>query len=569
MKLTENSLRVLEARYLLRDETGQVVETPTELFQRVANFVASAERTESNRTRFASVFYKAMTELEWLPSSPILMNAGVPRMGALAACYVLPVEDDLSDIFQRVKDAAEITKQGGGIGYSFSRLRPSTDRVASSGGQASGPISFLQNFDVAAQTVKQGGRRRAAQMGVLRVDHPDILAFIDLKAKDNRTLANFNLSVGLTDSFLHALRADVDDHYNLINPRTGDTVGSISARAVWRRLAERAWVGGDPGIVFLDRANEAHANPHLGIIETPNACSESFMLPWETCILGSVNLVNAYHSGDPSLKKLRQACATLTRFLDNVIDVSQYPHPQIYHQTQNTRRIGVGVMGLADVLIREGVAYDSPAGVELTRTLMKAVQSFVHQESEQLAEERGTYPAWHRSKNTRPMRNTDPVVIAPTGTISIIAGVSSGIEPLFATHYARNVLDGQRLVETHPAVGHAHPSLLKTAHEIAPADHLAIQAVVQEYTDNAVSKTINLPAEATVDDVEHIYNEAVRLNLRAVSIYRDKSKDAQVLDTIEVALLDELCPCCAEYLIHIEGCKRCPSTVCGWSACDI
>ena len=568
--LTENSHITLQQRYLMKDATGQVAETVEELFWRVARFNAKAEQPK-NRDAWTQIAHDSMRNLRWLPSSPILMNSGITRMGALAACYVLPIEDDLDDIFDRVKDAATITKQGGGIGYSFSRLRPSGSVVESSGGQASGPVSFIENFDVAAKTVKQGGRRRAAQMGVLRVDHPDILEFIDVKALDNISLANFNLSVAVTDAFMEAVKCE--EYYDLIDPSTGSTNGqTLYAPDVWQRLAEKAWVGGDPGVVFLDKANRAHANAHLGLIETPNACSESFMLPWETCILGSLNLAQHICDGHLQYDRLADSAYELTRFLDNTIEVSSYPLPQIEARTKSTRRIGVGVMGLADAMIACGIKYDSTAGIEFAEQIMKVVQHSVHDASETLAQERGPYPAWVGSKSYnegRMMRNTDPVVIAPTGTISIIAGVSSGIEPLFAVEYQRNVLDGRVLVEAHPLKGQVPDELLRTAHEIDPEWHLKMQAAVQRYTDNAVSKTINMPYSATVDNVKAAYQMAYELDLRSVSIYRDGSKVGQVLVIADQPNNAHLCEQCGDRLVHQDGCKRCINVNCGWTACDV
>lgn len=567
--LTENSLITLNQRYLMKDANGEVAETVEDLFWRVASWNARAEKPGA-QVAYAARVHDSMRSLLWLPSSPILMNSAVGRMGSLAACYVLPIEDDLDDIFDRVKDAATITKQGGGIGYAFSRLRASGSIVTSSGGQASGPVSFIENFDVAAKTVKQGGRRRAAQMGVLRVDHPDILQFIDVKALDNVSLANFNLSVAVTDAFMEAVNNE--QNYTLFDPRTGSPVGELYAPDVWHRLAEKAWVGGDPGVVFLDKANAAHANRHLGLIETPNACSESFMLPWETCILGSVNLAAHVEDGIMRFGRLAESCHELTRFLDNTIDVSAYPLPQIEARTKSTRRIGVGVMGLADAMIECGIQYDSERGVEFAQRVMREVQTAVHASSEALAQERGCYPAWVGSKSYnagRMMRNTDPVVIAPTGTISIIAGVSSGIEPLFAVEYERNVLDGRRLVEAHPLKGVAPDHLLRTAHDISPEWHLRMQAAVQRYTDNAVSKTINMPHEASVEDVKRAYQMAYNFDLRSVSIYRDGSKVGQVLVVAEQPDNAHLCPQCADRLVHQDGCRRCINVRCGWSACDV
>ena len=567
--LTENSQITLRQRYLMKDAKGEVAESIEDMFWRVANFNARAEKPDV-QLDWARQAHKSMRNLRWLPSSPILMNSGIPRMGALAACYVLPIEDDLDDIFDRVKDAATITKQGGGIGYSFSRLRSSGSIVESSGGLASGPVSFIENFDVAAKTVKQGGRRRAAQMGVLRVDHPDILQFIDVKALDNISLANFNLSVAVTDDFMAAVK--FEEYYDLIDPTTGERTKSLWAPDVWQRLAEKAWVGGDPGVVFLDKANRAHANPHLGLIETPNACSESFMLPWETCILGSVNLAAHVEDGKVLWGQLRESCRELTRFLDNTIEVSEYPLPQIEARSKATRRIGVGVMGLADAMIACGIKYDSDEGVRFAEIVMGTVQQAVHQGSNRLAMERGCYPAWVGSKSYEAgivMRNTDPVVIAPTGTISIIAGVSSGIEPLFAVEYERNVLDGRRLVETHPLKGQVDDELLRTAHDITPEWHLKMQAAIQRHTDNAVSKTINMPYSATVEDVKAAYLLAYELDLRSVSIYRDGSKVGQVLVVADQPDNAHLCEQCGDRLVHQDGCKRCINVSCGWTACDV
>ena len=563
--LTDNALTTLTDRYF------QPGEDFDGLCGRVAGFVAGAEHP-AKAGHWATQFYDGMRGLRWLPSSPVLFNAGT-AMKCLPACYVLPIDDDLDDIFARVKDAAMITQSGGGIGYAFSRLRPSDAVVASSGGRASGPVSFIKPFDTAAEVVKAGGRRRAAQMGVLSVHHPDVLDFIDVKAADNTSYPNFNLSVALTDKFMNCVKYGAA--YPLFDPRDPDNpVGWLDARQVWRRLAERAWVGGDPGCVWIDRANAAHANPHLGTIETPNACSESFMLPWETCILGSVNLAAHVRGVGPGAHTdwpgLRESVYQLVRFLDNTIDVSDYPLGAIADRTKSTRRIGAGVMGLADALIDLGLKYDSPEAVAWTGQMMQYFQACVHDASQRLAEERGVYPAWTGSRfaaRGKAMRNTDPVVIAPTGTISIIAGVSSGIEPLFARSFTRNVLDGKKLVETHKRLGVVDDDLLVTAHEIAPEWHVKMQAAVQRYTDNAVSKTCNLPNDATVEDIEDVYWQAWEAGLRSISVYRDGAKGGQVLTSSSRAANTAVCPECAAAMVFAEGCSKCPN--CGYSKCEV
>ncbi len=572
--LTENAKIVLQRRYLSKDREGNVLENPEGMFRRVAHNLSQADlnyaTSEAERQATEEEFNDVMRTLEFLPNSPTLMNAG-RELQQLSACFVLPVEDSLESIFTTVKQTALIHKSGGGTGFSFSRLRPSEDVVGSTGGIASGPVSFIRAFDTATDVVKQGGTRRGANMGILNVNHPDILKFIRSK-EDGKNLINFNISVAVTQEFMERVNAGLD--YDLINPRTGLVTGQLNARDVFDLIAEMAWKTGDPGIVFLDRINQGNPNPHLGNIESTNPCGEQPLLPYESCNLGSINLARMvrYTDGEAVVDwdRLARVIRTATHMLDNVIDMNRYPIPEIDLMSKKTRRIGVGVMGFADLLIALGVRYDSTEALELGSQVMRRIQQETYQTSTELAERRGVFPAWEGSVYNQPgpsgerrrMRNSAPVTIAPTGTISIIAGASSGIEPLFALSYVRNVMDHTRLVEGNPyfeAVakheGFYSPELMeqlalkgslaeldvpdwvkevfRTSHDITPEWHVRIQAAFQQYTDNAVSKTINFPYDATVDDMARAYMLAHELGCKGITVYRDSSKADQVLSTGE------------------------------------
>jgi ribonucleoside-diphosphate reductase alpha chain len=566
--LTDTALQVLEKRYLLRDNKGQVIETIEGLFRRVAKAIAAAELIYNSRANTQAIedeFFKMMYSLEFLPNSPTLMNAG-KKLGQLSACFVLPVGDSMESIFDAVKYTALIHKSGGGTGFSFSRLRPENDVVGSTGGVASGPVSFMRAFDTVTDVTKQGGTRRGANMGILNVDHPDILKFIHAK-EDMKALTNFNISVALTAKFMEAVKAGKD--YDLINPHTGEFGGQLNAKDVFDTIVDMAWRTGDPGIVFIDRINEANPTPNLGKIESTNPCGEQPLLPYESCNLASINLSRMMKKKTSGYEidhaKLSRTVKTAVRFLDNVIDVNKFPLEQIEKMTKSTRKIGLGIMGFADMLVMMGIPYNSHDALEAAEDLMSFISKKATEASEELAKDRGTFPAFTGSIFDGPdmphVRNATRTTIAPTGTLSMIAGCSSGIEPLFALSYTKTVLDGTRFVEVNPyfketaekggfyseelmkqlAEG-AHLSEIKgvpdkikrtyvTAHEITPEWHVKMQAAFQKSTDNAVSKTINFPHDATKEDVSHAYMLAYEEGLKGITIYRDGSRDTQVLTT--------------------------------------
>ncbi len=569
-ELTENSKVVLRRRYLSKDREGNVLEDADGMFRRVARNLSMADlnygsASEEEREEAEQAFYNVMRRLEFMPNSPTLMNAG-RELQQLSACFVLPVDDSLDSIFERVKETALIHKSGGGTGFSFSRLRPEGDVVGSTGGVASGPVSFINAFDAATDVVKQGGTRRGANMGILNVDHPDILRFIHAK-EDGAHLVNFNISVAVTEEFMQ--RVERGQSYDLVNPRTGEVTGQLNAREVFEQLTQMAWQTGDPGIVFLDRINRGNPNPQLGRIESTNPCGEQPLLPFESCNLGSLNVARMVKYTDDDVvmdwDRLAQAVHVGTHMLDNVIDMNDYPLEEIEVMSKKTRRIGMGIMGFSDLLVQLGVRYDSAEALELGGQVMRRIQDETYKASMALAEKRGTFPAWEGSVynqpgNVRRMRNSAPVTIAPTGTISIISGASSGVEPLFALSYVRNVMDNTRLVEGNPyfeAVakhegfysqelmeqlaqkGSLHElevpewvkDVFRTSHDITPEWHVRMQAAFQEYTDNSVSKTINFPNSATVADVAQAYMLAYETGCKGITVYRDGSKEGQVLST--------------------------------------
>lgn len=573
--LNPNAATVLAKRYYRKGPDGETLEDAQGLFWRVASSIAEQERKYPDSTvkaeDLAKDFYKLMTSWKFLPNSPTLMNAGT-GLGQLSACFVLPVGDSIEEIFDAVKHAAMIHKSGGGTGFSFSRLRPKDSRVGTTGGVASGPISFLKIFDTATEQIKQGGTRRGANMGILRVDHPDIMEFIRAKEREG-VFNNFNLSVALTEAFMKAVEKEED--YPLIDPVNKEEVGRLNAREVFEILVQKAWESGDPGIVFIDRINRDNPTPAQGEMESTNPCGEQPLLPYEACNLGSINLAKFFVPGkhehrpgfDESIdwEDLRRVIHLGTRFLDNVVDASIFPLPQITEKVRNNRKIGLGLMGWADLLYQLGIPYDSPEATQLGEKVMQFIRDEGRAASKQLARERGPFPTYEQSifkeKDLGPFRNATVTTIAPTGTLSILAGCSSGIEPLFALSFSRNVMDGEKLVESNPYFEQAlrdadsHSSNLMekvaekgsiqsfdflpkeirrvfvTAMDIDPLWHLRMQAAFQLYTDNAVSKTVNLPHEASIEDIRQVYWQAYEMGCKGVTVYRDGCKSVQVLYT--------------------------------------
>lgn len=617
LKLSINAIKVLEARYLLKDEEGKIIETPRQMFRRVAshvgaidalyeyrNYQLSGKLAENGKKisalsktqievlkrgfdelvkegqikgkfdEFMNFIYtkptcfeeaineyeEMMLNLEYVPNSPTMMNAGA-RLGQLSACFVLPVDDSVDGIFSALKYTAEIHKSGGGTGFSFSRLRGKDDIVGSTKGVASGPVSFMRIFDTTTDVIKQGGKRRGANMGILRFDHPDIMDFILSKDAENTILSNFNISVGMTDEFFDKL--DSDGFVELKNPRDGRVTGRIKASTMWDTIINQAWKTADPGLIFLDEINKKNPVSHISEIEATNPCGEQPLMPYESCNLGSINLAKFVKDGDIDYEKLRRVIRLSTKFLDNVVDANKFPVVQIKEMTRKTRKIGLGVMGFADMLIKLGIPYNSGDALVMGERMMAFLQDESHEESKILAEERGVFPGWYGSKWEEQgikMRNSTTTTIAPTGTISIIAGCSSSIEPLFAIAFVRHVLNGQELIEVNPLFeemlrarnlyseelmrevaksGNLHninidpeiKRLFVTAHEIEPEWHVLMQATFQRYCDSGVSKTINLPSDASPEDIGKAYRMAKDLHCKGITVYRDQSKTQQVLYT--------------------------------------
>jgi ribonucleoside-diphosphate reductase alpha chain len=619
--LTQNALRVLEKRILARDLQGQVIETPEEMFRRVAGSVASADLEygslyDAEATEAA--FFQIMSDLEFLPNSPTLMNAG-RDLAQLSACFVLPIEDSMDSIFGTLRETALIQKSGGGTGFSFSRLRPRNDTIQSTHGESSGPVSFMRLYNFATEVTRLGGKRAGANMAILRVDHPDILEFI--AAKTNALELNtFNISVAVTDEFMDKLRAG--EPYSLINPRTGETALRLDARSVFDQIVQSAWRNGEPGVIFIDRVNRDNPTPDLGQIESTNPCGEQPLLPYESCVLGSINLARFHREGAGlDYARLTEVVRTAVHFLDNIIDVSQYPVPQIAHMTRLNRKIGLGVMGWADLLILLGVPYDSEEALGLAENVMAFIAREALQASIALGSERGPFPRWfqesgYEGKAAGQRRNATVTTVAPTGTISLIADCSSGIEPIYSAAYQRLSFESERMMFVHPLLeqyarshGFYSPELMReiaesgslhgiaevpedarrvfvTAHEIAPEWHVRMQAAFQRHIDAAVSKTINIPSDANVDEVKKVYLLAHELGCKGITVYRDGSRENQVLsskrpnvsesDTLESAgrpemlreenqlLANNVCPECGNTLLHSGGCLYCS---CGFSVC--
>src|SRR5271157_1057229 len=558
-KLTVNALEVLRQRYLLRDENENIVESPAELFKRVARAVAAADSNYGgNPNETEKVFFGMMSRLEFIPNTPTLFNAGT-RLGQLSACFVLPVEDSLDGIFTSAKNMALIEQSGGGVGFDFSRLRPKGDIVKSTKGVASGPVSFMRIFDTGTEIIKAGGKRRGAMMAVLRVDHPDIIEFITSKQQPG-FLSNFNISVAVTDEFMEAV--EENGEYWLINPRNKEKTKKLNSREVWNLMAKSAWMSGDPGVIFIDEINRQNPTPEVGRIESTNPCGEQPLLPYESCNLGSINLSQMVVDGKISWEKLRETVRNAVHFLDNVIDANKYPLKEIEDITLANRKIGLGVMGFADMLVKLVIPYDSQQALSRGEEIMHFIEEEGHKRSEELGKERGSFPNFERSiwrDKHSALRNSTVTTVAPTGTISIIASCSSGIEPIFAVSFIRNVMNGTRLFETNPLFeaisknrGFYSAKLLEeiahtgsvqkiegtpedvkrlfvTALGIAPEWHVHMQAAFQKYTDNAVSKTINLPPDATEEDVRKTYELAWKSKCKGVTVFRYGSKPEQVL----------------------------------------
>jgi len=565
LKLSVNAISVLEKRYLLKDNLLRVIETPEHMFRRVAKEISRIEARYGNKDadKIEEEFFSMMSNLEFLPNSPTLMNAGT-RMGQLSACFVLPIEDSISGIFTTLKHMAMIHQSGGGTGFSFSMLRPEGDIVGSTKCPASGPVSFMRVYDTATDVIKQGGRRRGANMAVLRVDHPDIMKFMMAK-KEQGAFSNFNLSVAITDRFMGAL--EKGEGYELLNPRDGSIAGKLDAKNVFNLIATMAWHSGEPGVIFIDEINRHNPTPQLGDIETTNPCGEQPLLPYESCNLGSINLARFFDKGEIDWNKLEKTVRLAVRFLDDVIDANKFPLPDIEEVTKSNRKIGLGVMGFADLLIKLKIPYDSDAAVKAAEDIMGFIHEKATDESINLAKERGSFANFQRStlaKKYKMMRNAAITTVAPTGTISIIAGCSSGIEPLFGVSFIRNVLGGVHMIETHPEfeaiakqrkfhskslmtdiarkgtvrnmkeVPQDVKNIFVTALDVDPEWHIKIQAAFQRHTDSAVSKTINFPAYATVKDIAKAYKLAYRLKCKGITVYRYSSREGQVLTFADI-----------------------------------
>ena len=647
--LTKNALKVLEKRYLKRDKNGNCIETPQDMVRRVADTIASGDlefgKTSKDVQNLSDRFYNAITHRYFMPNSPTLMNAG-RDLGQLAACFVLPIDDSLESIFETIKNTALIHQSGGGTGFSFSRLRPKNSVVRSTMGVSSGPVSFMEVFNAATEAVKQGGTRRGANMGILRVDHPDIIEFINCKS-DNNKLNNFNISVAITDKFMEAYLNGKD--YDLINPQNNEIVGRMDAGAVFDLIIDSAWKNGEPGIVFIDKMNKDNPTPQIGKIESTNPCGEVPLLPYEACNLGSINLGLMVKEQDGEFvvdwDLLENTVRTAMRFLDNVIVVNNYPLPQISEMVQNNRKIGLGVMGWADMLMQMGIAYNSEEGTSLATDIMSFIDYVSKTESVELAKERGCFNNFKGSvyedshyfakkfagktshkvndkmwaqldKDVQKygLRNATTTCIAPTGTISMIAGASGGIEPLFGLVFSRLIMDGTELLEVNPvfekymkthglytedlmnkiakcgSVAHIEelPDEVKrifvTAHDISPYWHVKMQAAFQQFTDNAVSKTVNFIESATREDIKKTYILAYKNNLKGITVYRNNSRQFQPMNlekakkTIEIKPIEPSkdynptgeiktvkCPECGAEIKMAEGCFICLN--CGYSGC--
>ncbi|MDP3917080.1 MAG: vitamin B12-dependent ribonucleotide reductase [Nanoarchaeota archaeon] len=569
LKFSDNAIQVLERRYLLRGIDGKLIESPKQMVRRIAHNIAQAENkygaSQEEVNEVEEAFYNLIANLDFMPNTPTIMNAGT-GIQQLSACFVLPVEDSMEGIYNTLKHAALIHKSGGGTGFSFSRLRPQNDLVKTTSGVASGPISFMKVFDASTDVIKQGGKRRGANMGILRVDHPDIMQFIDIKA-DMKTLTNFNISVAATNKFMQAVKNDTD--YELISPRSKQVCGTLNAREVFQKILENAWKNGDPGFIFIDEINKFHPGKNVGEIESTNPCGEQPLLPYESCNLGSINLNNFVNSEktDVNWNKLRECIRLCVRFLDNVIDMNNYPIEELDIMAKKTRKIGLGIMGFADILYELNIPYNSEKGIQMAESVMQFIKDESYAMSGELAESRGVYPAWEGSdhfKEGRKMRNTCTTTIAPTGTIGMIAEASGGCEPAFAISYIKNVMDGTELIYTNRIFervakerGFYSEELMRkiakigtiqnieeipreirnvfvTAQDISPEWHIKMQAAFQKHVDSSISKTINFSNSATMEDIDKSYMLAWELGCKGITIYRDGSRDNQVLNIGEV-----------------------------------
>lgn len=663
INLSENAIKVLEKRYLKRDTQGNCIEKPADMFRRVADTVAKGDlkygATKDNVKKLSDRFYDAITNCQFMPNSPTLMNAG-RELGQLAACFVLPIEDSLEGIFETIKNTALIHQSGGGTGFSFSRLRPKNDVVYSTMGISSGPVSFMEVFNAATEAVKQGGTRRGANMGILRVDHPDILEFIDCKA-DNNKLNNFNISVAITDKFMEAYFNNED--YDLINPHTKKTTGKLNAKFVFDKIVDSAWRNGEPGIVFIDTMNYDNPTPQIGAIESTNPCGEVPLLPYEACNLGSINLNKMVKENNDETCSvdwdlLAKTTRTAIRFLDNIITINKYPLPQIAEMVNNNRKIGLGIMGWADMLMKIGISYASEQGTKLASQIIEFIDYESKCESIELSKERGRFAnfkgsiydsehylynkykdksagkisdeQWKELDNKIKkfgIRNATTTCIAPTGTISMIAGASGGIEPLFGLVFSRLILDNTEMLEINPifknymikhnlyseelmkkiaidgSIAHINniPENVKkifvTAHDVTPYWHVKMQAAFQLHTDNAVSKTVNFVESATRDDIKETYILAYKSHLKGITVYRNNSRTFQPMNlkkeekkseeiikekiktpekTIQTEKNEEynpsgevktiICPECGNKIEMAEGCYICLN--CGYSGCS-
>lgn len=626
--LSDNALRVLEKRILSRDQSGCVIETPEEMFRRVARSVASADlqyATVDNAGRNEEAFFEIMSNLAFLPNSPTLMNAG-RNLAQLSACFVLPVEDSMEDIFETLRDTALIQKSGGGTGFSFSRLRPKEDTIQSTHGVSSGPVSFMRLYNFATEVTKLGGKRAGANMAILRIDHPDIEEFIAAKTNPLE-LNTFNISVAVTDEFMRKVEAG--EKYDLINPRTREAAKQLDAREVLDRIVESAWRNGEPGVIFIDRINRDNPTPDLGPIESTNPCGEQPLLPYESCVLGSINLAKFHRDGAIDYDRLKEVVRLGVHFLDNIIDVSEYPIPAIANITRLNRKIGLGVMGWADLLILLGIPYDSEEAIRVGEEVMGFISREAMNASVELARDRGPFPRWSQesiyrkadeeqasSLRSQARRNATVTTVAPTGTISLIANCSSGIEPVYSIAYRRLSFESEQMRFVHPLFesyaserGFYNEDLMKrvaetgslhdlqgipdearrvfvTTHEITPEWHVRMQAAFQKHIDAAVSKTINFPATASVEDVRRAYLLAHELGCKGITVYRDGSREKQVLSTEledmteprtlasaghaemerpeNQLLAKNICPECGQPLRHNGGCLYCD---CGYSVC--